>query len=318
MKHIDADLLIQEWQDVVDLLAAIINVPAGLIMKLDKGKLEVFVSSKTPDNPYKVGANEVMENSGLYCETVIKTNKKLKITNALTDERWKNNPDVKLNMISYLGFPILYPDGNPFGTICILDSKENNYSDNHEKLIEKLRDLIEKELTILDNNYQLKRISEIDALTQIDNRYSFLTKAEIEINRSKRYNHHFSFIFFDLDWFKKINDKYGHQIGDTVLKEFSKTVNSQLRTTDLFGRYGGEEFIVALPETDLASAKLLANRIRERVQKMNIVYESSNVSITVSAGVSELTDDDRDIDTVINRADMALYEAKQSGRNKVC
>ncbi len=317
MEHLDTELLIREWQEIVDLLADIIDVPAGLIMKLDQGKLEVLVSSKTPDNPYKVGENEVMEGSGLYCETVIKSNKKLKVTNALTDEKWKNNPDIKLNMISYLGFPILYPDKKPFGTICILDSKENHFTTKQEKIITKLRDLIERELTILDNNFQLKKLSEIDKLTQINNRYCFIEKAERDLKRSIRYKRQFSLIFFDLDFFKKVNDTYGHQAGDAVLKEFAKTVNGELRSTDIFGRYGGEEFIVALPETDLKSAKLLAERIRKKVEMKNIAYEDDNISVTVSAGVSELLEDTR-LEAIINRADKALYKAKQSGRNKVC
>ena len=100
------DEVMDECQSVIDLMARIINVPAGLIMRLKDKKLEVFISSKTKNNPYEVGDNEVMEKSGLYCETVIKSNELLKVPNALKDIHWKDNPDVKLNMISYLGLPI--------------------------------------------------------------------------------------------------------------------------------------------------------------------------------------------------------------------
>jgi len=125
-------------------------------MRFNHDELEVFISSHSEGNPYEVGERAVMEGSGLYCETVIKTNELLKVPNSLTDEHWQNNPDVKLNMISYLGYPILLPDNTPFGTICVLDNKENNYSEIYENLVINFRDLIEMELALLDSNIKLK------------------------------------------------------------------------------------------------------------------------------------------------------------------
>lgn len=147
---------IDKWQDIVNLMAKIIGVPAGLIMRLDHDELEVFISSQTPGNPYEVGERAVMEGSGLYCETVIKKNDALKVPNSLIDKHWKNNPDVKLNMISYLGYPILFPDNTPFGTICVLDNKENHYSETYQQLVINFRDLIEMELALVESNNKLK------------------------------------------------------------------------------------------------------------------------------------------------------------------
>ena len=113
--------ILKRWQNIVDIMAELIGVPAALIMRLVESDIEVFVSSKSQGNPYNSGDREHFLGSGLYCETVIGSNNKLLIPNALTDEKWKNNPDIKFNMISYLGFPILFPDGRPFGTICVLD-----------------------------------------------------------------------------------------------------------------------------------------------------------------------------------------------------
>ena len=143
------------WQDIVDSMASILNVPAGLIMKITDDKIEVFVSSDTENNPYHLGDNEVLDNSGLYCERVIKTKDKLLVPNALKDNEWNTNPDIKLNMISYLGFPILYPDQSPFGTICILDNKENSYSEIAEKLMLQLKKLIEANIAIFYMNNEL-------------------------------------------------------------------------------------------------------------------------------------------------------------------
>ena len=143
---------IEKWQEIVDIMAEIINIPAGLIMRLKEPYIEVFVSSESEGNPYQPGDKEEFWDSGLYCETVIKSKDKLMVPNALRDENWKNNPDIKLNMVSYLGFPILLPDGNPFGTICVLDIKENSYSDNYEKLIQKFRNIVQSDLQLIYMN----------------------------------------------------------------------------------------------------------------------------------------------------------------------
>ena len=144
-----------KWQTIVDILSELVNVPAALIMRLVQSDIEVFVSSKSENNPYQPGDHEHFLGSGLYCETVINTNDKLLIPNALADENWKNNPDIKLNMISYLGFPILLPDGKPFGTICVLDSKENAYSGTYESLLKNFRDIIQSELGLIYMNKML-------------------------------------------------------------------------------------------------------------------------------------------------------------------
>ena len=155
---------LEAWQEIVDIMAGIVEIPAGLIMRLRDSDIEVFVSSKSDGNPYHPGDKEKVWGSGLYCETVIKTRNKLLVPNALVDINWKENPDVKLNMISYLGFPILLPDGKPFGTICVLDNKANPYSENFEKLILKFRDLIQSDLEIIYMNQVLgeknKRITD--------------------------------------------------------------------------------------------------------------------------------------------------------------
>ncbi|MBF0572349.1 MAG: GAF domain-containing protein, partial [Desulfamplus sp.] len=141
--------ILKNWQDIVDILSKMLDVPAALIMRLSDPYIEVFTSSKSKGNPYHPGDKEHFLNSGLYCETVIKTNNKLIVPDALADEKWKNNPDVKLNMISYLGFPILWPDDKPFGTICVLDKKANEYSLIQETLITKFRSIIESNLELI-------------------------------------------------------------------------------------------------------------------------------------------------------------------------
>ncbi len=161
----------KEWQNIVDILASVMDIPAGLIMRIVKSEIEVFISSRSEGNPYKPGDNEELYGSGLYCETVIKSNEKLLVPDALSDEDWKDNPDVKLNMISYLGFPIVYPDGTPFGTICVLDNKNNSYSNTYESLMIKFRDIVQNQLELIHMNKTLgdenKKLS--DYLSEIKN-----------------------------------------------------------------------------------------------------------------------------------------------------
>ncbi|MCP4665261.1 MAG: GAF domain-containing protein, partial [Deltaproteobacteria bacterium] len=125
------DEIVRSWQNIVNTLAEILNVPSALIMKMDHPFIEVFRSSHSKNNPYKVGDREHL--TGLYCEEVIRKKDKLLVPNALKDKKWHTNPDIKLGMISYLGFPIQWPDGEIFGTICVLDEKENSFQKPYQK-----------------------------------------------------------------------------------------------------------------------------------------------------------------------------------------
>lgn len=172
IKYNIPDSFISKWQNIVNLVAKVIHIPTALIMKIVDKDIQVFISSTTEGNPYKPGDKDILLGSGLYCETVIKNNNKLLVPNALKDIKWKNNPDIKLNMISYLGFPIHMPNNEIFGTICVLDKKENNYSNIYEDLIFNIKGIIENDLNTIYMNKTLgeenKNITEYaDELKQL-------------------------------------------------------------------------------------------------------------------------------------------------------
>jgi GAF domain-containing protein len=146
---------LQGWQEIADLLCHLADVPVALIMRLREPHIEVFVASGGDRNPYQAGSQEEVWGSGLYCETVLKTQDKLLVRDALADPAWCNNPDIKLGMVSYLGLPIRQPGGSPFGTLCVLDARPNGYSESTLKLMEKLRDLIESHVDLLHLNQRL-------------------------------------------------------------------------------------------------------------------------------------------------------------------
>ena len=137
--------IMRKWQEIVDLLAEILHVPSALVMRVEPPNIKVFVSSESEGNPYEPDEVACL-NTGLYCETVMNTRRPLIVTDALQDEAWKSNPDIKLGMISYLGVPISWPDGEVFGTICVLDRKSNGYSELYLRLLLQWRDVLQADL----------------------------------------------------------------------------------------------------------------------------------------------------------------------------
>jgi diguanylate cyclase (GGDEF)-like protein len=139
-----------------------------------------------------------------------------------------------------------------------------------------------------------------------------------EINRSERNNsHQVAVLMLDLDNFKKINDRYGHAVGDQVLKHFSSILRKELRKIDTVGRLGGEEFGIFLPETSLSDAGIFAERLRQELAQTPLLTDGQSIVTTVSIGISELMSKDIQADSVLIRADQALYRAKKNGRNRV-
>ena len=158
---------------------------------------------------------------------------------------------------------------------------------------------------------QLETLATIDDLTQIYNRRKFFELAKEEIARNSRYKHGLTIIIIDIDHFKKINDLHGHQMGDKTLKHLTSTISSLIRNTDIFGRIGGEEFSLILPETSKQATKEFAERMRACIENAR----PPNIErITISMGVTQVYDDDT-YESAFSRADIALYAAKNNGRN---
>jgi diguanylate cyclase (GGDEF)-like protein len=185
--------------------------------------------------------------------------------------------------------------------------------------IEQIENLLATLLYPLRNALLYKAAIEsafIDSLTGVKNRSAFDENfsRDIEFNRRKRSD--LSLLVLDIDFFKNINDQYGHAVGDLVLKEIAATVEHTIRSSDALYRYGGEEFVVVLNDTNIAGAQLLAKRIRRNVENLSI-KSLKDVRITLSVGVSAMVEQDSP-QSLFERADAALYQAKENGRNQVC
>jgi diguanylate cyclase (GGDEF)-like protein/PAS domain S-box-containing protein len=167
---------------------------------------------------------------------------------------------------------------------------------------------------------KLEQQAHEDYLTGTSNRRYFMELAEQELNRAARYDNQLSIFMMDIDFFKRINDTYGHKAGDQVLKKLAEVCRETLREVDILGRVGGEEFAILLPETDREESIEVAERLRAALAEAKVQLEADGLAIqfTVSIGVASLVSKNNTLDMLLNLADKALYKAKESGRNKIC
>lgn len=183
----------------------------------------------------------------------------------------------------------------------------------HQELIARTRTHVE----LKQAKEKLLRMAITDELTGLVNRRYFMGRLLHEYERIKRYETVFTLLMIDLDHFKNVNDSFGHQAGDVILRTVSDSMKLSLRLSDIIGRIGGEEFAVILPETDLNSGMIIGERLRKRVEALEIPHRESTIRMTISLGASKSSKDDLSIDDVIQRADSALYRAKENGRNRI-
>ena len=164
-------------------------------------------------------------------------------------------------------------------------------------------------------NHELERLSRTDGLTKLNNRAYWEECLNNEFSRCQRTQRDTSVIMFDIDHFKKVNDTYGHQAGDEVIRVVSRMLIETIRTTDIAGRYGGEEFGVILLETNGNDAMIVTERLRQKIENVSVTHDNQEIKFTVSLGIAEFTPETDNYTQWLGRADKALYVAKESGRN---
>lgn len=191
--------------------------------------------------------------------------------------------------------------------------------------VERLASIIAICLENVINSERLTQIGLTDALTNVSNRRYVEQRMLEEIGRARRQHYGIACMYLDIDHFKSINDKHGHQGGDEVLKEVAKRIKAELRLSDTIGRFGGEEFVVLLVNTNHHDAKMVAERIRKSIENRPFLLSMTGLcEVTISIGIATLSDDhnlgeiDNAAKALLSRADHALYAAKESGRNRVC
>ena len=166
-------------------------------------------------------------------------------------------------------------------------------------------------------NKQLERISRVDGLTGLFNRRYWEEMCASEYKRASRVGSPATMMILDIDHFKKVNDQYGHPAGDKTIKTLARIIAKAIRETDIAGRYGGEEFTIILPDTEVSSARIVAERIRKLAEHLPVEWEEHTINFTVSIGLAGFNSSFGDHMAWIEKADQGLYEAKESGRNKI-
>ncbi len=173
------------------------------------------------------------------------------------------------------------------------------------------------EEALRESEERLRVLANTDTLNGIANRRHFLEQVELELARTDRFHNPGALIMLDIDYFKRINDTYGHAVGDAVLCHFTSTTQHRLRKIDLLGRLGGEEFGIFLPGTDAQGAMAFAEKLRAYIEATPAPSDRGMIRFTLSMGVAEFDPDDSVLETLMVRADIALYRAKEGGRNRV-
>lgn len=300
------DVVLEKWQHIVNLISKLIDVPSGLITKITEDSLDIFVNNNNRTNPYFINSKDFLC-SGLYCETAIGQNTDFHVENALEDKDWKDNPDINRQMISYYGIPIQWPDKEFFGTLCILDNKANAFNEDFKEIMKEFRNSIEKDLALLYSRQQVIRMAEHDLLTGVYNRRKMDSLLSDEFKRSQKNHEFFSIAIIDLNSFKAINDSYGHECGDKVLKQFASSFKQSIPSTYFFGRWGGDEFLLLCPSTYSEDLEAFIENLQDPITKELIHLVPS---FSFSYGISAWKIDDYNYDQIIKRADMLMYDRK--------
>jgi len=166
-------------------------------------------------------------------------------------------------------------------------------------------------------NQELQRLSSTDRLTGLFNRGHWEEMLRQDYARHRRYDRNAALVMFDIDHFKQINDNYGHQAGDAVIQQTAELIRQGMRDSDIAGRYGGEEFVVLLPDTDSEGAVTFAERLRQSIEAHEVIHEGHRIRFTVSLGIADLSQPTGGYTQLIERADSAMYASKSAGRNQV-
>lgn len=225
-------------------------------------------------------------------------------------------PDKKIGI-----FPLI-SEGKLLGSI-VTKSTDNILSAKEISYLEQLTNQTATTISRANVYAEILKHATLDALTGFNNRRQLVERIKQEVSSAKRQKRNLCAIMTDVDFFKSANDTYGHAVGDLVLKTIARVIKMQLRDYDIAGRYGGEEFSIILPYTNLSEAQMVAERLRKAVEKtkidiskVNSDVTEKNIGVTISLGVAEYSPDD-DENTLLQKADKALYKAKENGRNRV-
>jgi diguanylate cyclase (GGDEF)-like protein len=294
-------------------LKKVVSFDNAQIFLLDDDQLRV-VAAIGISNEQKSSGSVIPADNPLFRHSLT-TGRPIILTDSTKDQDLQDWVESE-NVHNWLGVP-LHLRGRAIGFLTVTSNEDEAYTEAEATLVQAFAN----EVTIALENArlfkELQNLATTDSLTEIWNRRHFIHLAKIEFQRARRFHQPLSVILFDIDNFKAVNDTYGHPAGDQVLRGMARICRDNLRQVDLFGRYGGEEFMALLPNTPISAARLAAERLRKIIAQTPMQSDRGQIFISASFGVAEIDDSCIDIDTLLQHADRAAYSAKFEGKNRV-
>lgn len=290
-----------EFEDIITLVKTVLNAPVVAISLIDSDRqwFKAISGIEASETPRSVA----------FCDHTIRDSKALRVDDATLDRRFADYPLVTgaPGVRCYLGVPLQSPDGYNIGSLCILGLEQREFTDADIAVLRSFGNLIMSQM-------ELRLISQRDGLTGTLTRSAFDKKLTAVLDAPDKVP--MTLLLADIDFFKAINDTFGHPAGDAALRAVAGVLQDSLRATDFIGRFGGEEFAILLRDISTDDAVVLTERLRKQVSQLS-VPEVSGKQITISIGLAPFTDTIDSIDAWLGRADRALYDAKAAGRNQV-
>jgi diguanylate cyclase (GGDEF)-like protein len=309
----------EDFNFLTELAAKVCDVPYAFITLVDAER--VFVKSFTGL------AVDSMPRGQCYCSLAVLGEEATEICDLSKDARTAQMPltvDAPY-MRMYSSVPLVSSDGYALGTLCVMDTKPGCLSTAQRDMLRKLARQVMALLELRANEKALKAsmdeletLATTDELTGLHNRRSLMNRLRFEVARTRRFRTPLSAVMVDVDHFKRINDEFGHQMGDEVLAGIGRLVRENVRVIDVAGRYGGEELCILLPNTPLDGARKFAETLRSRIEAQVHSAGARKVAVTASLGIGSFNHMDiDDAEMLLKQADAALYRAKANGRNRV-
>jgi diguanylate cyclase (GGDEF)-like protein len=305
------DLLLDQVRRVVPYsVANIMLVEEGKIRIARTNYLENINSDKVQlmkTSPFHIFATPNLDH-------IVKTGQSLVISMVPEDADWIES---SVPIRSWIGAPIIV-NGKVTACFSLCNFEPGFYDYEHAELLSIYAGQAALALKNAELFSKIQQLAILDDLTGVFNRRHFFELGEREFHRAQRYDRPLSVVMFDLDHFKRVNDTYGHAVGDQVLRVVAEYCKSNIREVDILGRYGGDEFTIILPEVDSEEACEISERIRNCIASTPIKTEAGQINITISMGTASLCSEMPNLTKLINYADSAMYEAKSKGQNFAC
>ena len=294
----------EPFERIVELVRDIIGVPMAAVTLIDRDTQ--WLKAERGLN----AASTLRRDA--FCNYTIQQMTPLAVSDTTIDGRFADNPMVTghPHIRSYLGVPLTTSDGYNIGSLCAIDNEPRPFDARQGSILQKLAQIVVEQ-------FELQQIAKQDSMTGALTRRGFMAELDRDFLRATRYERPSALVIIDVDHFKSINDRHGHPAGDAVLISIANTCIATMRKSDVFGRLGGEEFGLLLPETDTEDAREAAERIRRLIEVTIVEVAGASIRTTVSMGVAPVPSLAEGVATWLAEADIALYEAKNFGRNRV-